>query len=756
MAGIGSTVTIRQDRWGIPHIEAESGVDGWFGLGFCHAQDRGFQLETLLRAGRGTLAELAGPSTLPIDRLSRRLGFARVARDQLPMLAPNARQTLEAYVAGVNAALERGGRRPHELVLARARPTRWEARDVLAFLGLQSFALAGNWDVELARLKVLAEDGPEALAAIDPAYAEWHPVTSPVGAAAGETAGVAAALAADMEALRGVVGGGGASNHWAIAGSRARNRRPILACDPHLAPQLPAPWYLAHVVTPEWEVAGASFVGGPVFPIGQNGHVAWGVTAALTDSTDLFVEQVGADGASVREGDDLVPCEVMREEIRVRGRRVPHVEEVLLTPRGPVISPLLTGISHVLSLRAPWQRPQPIRGMLELPEARSFEEFRRPFAEWPGPALNVAYADADGHVGWQLVGQLPRRRHGHGLLPAPGWLPDRGWEDEPLPFDELPCELDPPAGFVATANNQPTPTGDAPFLGSDWIDGYRLARIVEELEVRDDWDVEASLRLQTDLASLPWRELREFILALPTRDHRAARGVELLRVWSGQMAPDSSAATVFALFVAELSSRVAEARAPRSWRWSLGDGFGPILPRTLFVARSVGHLVRLLRDRPSGWFGGPRSWTGVAADALASVVGRLEAEHGTDPDGWRWGSLRPLTLRHPLGGGPPLGRLFDLGPVSVGGDTNTVAQASVNPLRPLGNVGAIANVRAVMDLGDPEASRFVLAGGQSGNPYSPHYGDQFELWRRGDALSIAWSPAAVEAATVATLRLEPR
>ncbi len=730
IAGVSAPIVIQRDRWGIPDVIAGSDHDAWFGLGFCHAQDRGFQLETLLRAGRGTLAEMAGPAALPIDRLSRRLGFAQTAARQLTLVAPDVRETLEAYVGGVNAGLAQA-RRPHELVLLRSAATMWRVTDVLAFAGLQSLALSANWDSELARWKVLSEDGPEALAAIDPTYPEWHPVTSPIGAVAGSQPRV---LAADMAALAGLVGGAGASNGWAISGSRTASGQPMLANDPHLASQLPAQWYLARLSTPEWSLTGASFVGGPAFPIGHNGFAAWGITAGLADSCDLFIEELGPDGRSVRQGAELVACELRREEIAVRGA-APVVEEVLVTPRGPVISPVLEGIDRVFAMRAAWLDPLPIRGFLSAVRADSFETFRRAFAEWPGPSLNIVYADAAGHIGWQLAGQVPRRTSGFGTLPRVGWAPDAAWADDPVPFDEMPCELDPAAGFVATANNQPRPSGAEPFLGVDWIDGYRQSRIVEALSERGEWDVAACARLQVDVASVPWRELRQLVLDAPGV---MGPGPALLRDWDGQVAADSPAASVFELLVAELAARLAAGAAPKAWRWSLGAGFGPMLPRTLLLARSVSHLVRLLRTDAS-----------MVAPVLTEVVERLESEHGTDPAGWAWGRLRPLRLLHPFGHLKSAAGIFNLGPVPLGGDANTVAQASVHPLNPLANPGAIPNTRAVIDLGDLSASRFVLAGGQSGNPFSPHYGNLFELWRRGDGVPIPGEP-------VTTLRLEPR
>src|SRR5262249_38116934 len=153
-----------RDDWGVPHITAANEPDAWFGLGFCHGQDRAFQLEVLLRVIRGTLAQLIGVNGVGVDRLVRRIGFHRAAPAQLAVLSPDVQAMLHAYAAGVNAGATVGQRRrPHEFVLLRSRPTPWTAVDVVAGLKLQGFILSSNWDVELARLKVLTSDGPAAL-----------------------------------------------------------------------------------------------------------------------------------------------------------------------------------------------------------------------------------------------------------------------------------------------------------------------------------------------------------------------------------------------------------------------------------------------------------------------------------------------------------------------------------------------------------------------------------------------------------------
>lgn len=750
LSGIHQAVVIRRDCYGIPYIEAQGDDDAWYGLGFCHGQDRAFQIEGLLRVVRGTLAALVGPEGIPVDRLSRRIGFHCAAEQQLKALDNNARLMVEAYARGVTDGARVGCRKPaHEFALLRGKPTLYKAADVLGVVKLMSFTSATNWDSELARLKILNEDGPEALAALDPAYPEWLPVTSPPGAPAGKAMD---RLSDDLAIFTATAGKAGGSNNWALAPSRTATGQAILANDAHLPPVLPSYWYLAQLRTSEWAVAGASFVGTPSFPAGHNGIAAWGVTFGFADNTDLFIEEIGPDGRTVREGERFIPCETRLEKIHVKGGETVE-EEVLVGPRGPIVGPALEGEVGAISLRAIWLDPRPLRGLLQTHRATSFEEFRRCFEKWPALPLNMVYADTSGTVGWQLTGEVPRRRKGWGTIPLPGSNPEAGWEDAPVPFDEMPHLADPETGFVATANNRPSSVDKGPFLGVDWLDGYRLARIVEVLESRGDWDLVDVASLQMDLASLPWRELRDTVLCLPAETGEGTQALEMLKAWDGVLAAESPAAAVFECFVAEMARRVVVAKAPKAAKWALGKGFSTLNPHSLFCARRMGHLVRLLREQPEHWF--DQSWPKEVSDALATAIGTLRERYGSDPTKWAWGRLRPLTLRHPVGERALLNRVFNIGPFPWGGDANTVSQAAVDPAEPTDNPFYIASLRMVVELGNWDNSRFILPSGQSGNPLSPHYDDFLPLWQHGEGVPIAWSPAKVDEAVKYDLHLVP-
>ena len=748
VCGAISEVVIRRDQWGVPHVDAQSEADAWFGLGFCHGQDRTFQLESLVRVIRGTLAELTGPGGLVVDRLSRRIGFRRSALRQLQVLDPDVLVNLESYSAGVNEGAIKGlRRRPSELVLLRGRATPWDAADVLGMSKLMAFLLPANWDSELARLKVFQLDGRDALRALDRAYPPWLPVTTPPGMAAGPAVD---RLADDLHRFLTVTGLGGGSNNWVVASSRTATGRPVLANDPHLAPSAPPHFYLADLRCPDWHAAGASLVGSPGIFAGHNDTAAWGVTAGCVDNTDLCVEEAGADGHSVRRGDRFVACEVAEETIRVKGAGQ-VTERVLITPEGPLIGPALEAEIGAVSLRATWLEPRPLRGLFDLVRCATAEDFHTRLAHFPSSSQNVVFATTDGHIGYQLVGEPPRRRAGNGAFPCSGYDAEAGW-DELVAFADMPRALDPDCGWIATANNKPTTEEAGPFISVDFPGGYRAARIGEVLASRDDWDVEATARLQLDVFSIPWREMKDTVLAAPADPSRAGTVTRLLADWDGCLTAGSPGATVFELLTAELASRVARARAPHTADWALRHRITPLISHTIFTVQQS-TLVRLLREQPDGWFGQP--WPQVIAAALETVQHQLTTRYGPSPARWAWGEVRPLRFLHPAGAPRLLGPVFNHGPLSGTGDSDTIAQAGIDAGDPTANPSYTPGLRMVIDVGNWQDSRWSLPGGQSGNPASAHYDDQLRRYHNAHGIPIAWTTRDIAAATRHTLHLQP-
>jgi penicillin amidase len=229
---------------------------------------------------------------------------------------------------------------------------------------------------------------------------------------------------------------------------------------------------------------------------------------------------------------------------------------------------------------------------------------------------------------------------------------------------------------------------------------------------------------------------------------------DLLTAWDGVVSKDSAAATVFEVLLHELLERAIQAKAPRSASILMGAGFAPgVADVPLYAFRRHGWLVRLLREQPTGWF--EHGWPAEIAAAFRAACERLSTLHGGDPAYWAWGEIRGLELQHPLGRIPIFRKVFNSGPFAWGGDSNTVAQATNGMSDPLANPCAIANLRTQIEPGTWDEASFVLAGGQSGNPCSPHYDDLLELWKKGEGVEIPWSRDRVREKTVSRLVLEP-
>lgn len=425
------------------------------------------------------------------------------------------------------------------------------------------------------------------------------------------------------------------------------------------------------------------------------------------------------------------------------------VEPVAVTRRGPVISPLVPGLTRAISLCGVWLQPHPIRGLLDTPTARSFDQFRRAFAHWPTLPQNVVYADIEGTTGYQLIGQLPLRRASHGLLPRFASDPSTGWEGL-VPFEAMPFEMNPPAGFRATANDPPMPSPTGAWLGADFCDDSRATTIRTVLASASNWNVGDCQQLQRDVRSRRWTDLKPFVVTLVPTDPDTRLALDLLNSWDGQVSDESAAATVFELFVAGLCRRVCESLAPKSWELAIGGTGDGLLGYNLFSERRVQHLLGVLHDDPG-------RWSPTIGSELSAAVGRLRREFGPGPAWWAWGAVRQLTPRHPLlGEVRVLGDVFSLPALSVGGDTHTVQQMGLRPVNPLAAPHMAPGLRAVFDTADWSRCRFALLGGQSGNPFSRHFADQLHPWEEGDGVPIPWTPAEVLRATVDTLRLTPQ
>jgi penicillin amidase len=738
---------VLRDRWGVPHIFARNEHDLFFAQGYVTAQDRLWQMDLQRRTASGRLSEVLGPATLETDLFLRTLGLRRVAAAEVAQLDAATLQVLEAYAAGVNAfvAAQRD-RLPLEFTILGFTPEPWTPADSLAWGKVLAWDLGGNWRRELLNAALLARFGPEAWQELTPGYPGGGPVVvNPVSYRGVEEL---LALADRVDRWLGAAGPEIGSNNWVLAGARTTTGAPLLANDPHLGIQMPSVWYEVHLNAPGWDVAGASLVGVPGVVIGHNRRIAWGVTNAGPDVQDLYLEQVNPENPrQYRYQDRWEEFQVIREEIGVRGRARPEQLDVYLSRHGPLINGVVKGLERPMALR--WTALEPngvYRALIALNRAGSWEEFRAALHDFAVPAQNFVYADVDGNIGYQLPGRIPVRALGEGQYPVPGWTGEYEWKGY-IPFDELPSLFNPPAGYVVTANNKVVDDGYRYFITRDWAPPFRAQRIIELLNAKRQLSVEDLARVQADERSEPSYRFAQYLLSLRPADEPSRRALGVLSNWDGTLAASSAAGALVEVWYAKF----------------LQNAFADEMGRDLFERFRAGPhvpaVLGLLERKGGYWFNvvrGPArpDLEATALLSLKQAVEELSIQFGPDPAGWRWGKLHQATFTHALGRVQPLNLLFNLGPIERGGNGFTVNNAGYSYNAPFAQA-TVASLRLIADAGDWNRSRLVITTGQSGQPFSPHFRDQLDLWAAGETHPMPFDRAQIERFLAARLVLEP-
>jgi penicillin amidase len=781
LKGLERSVSIIRDRWGVPHLYAQTTRDLFFAQGFVHAQDRLWQMELRRRISSGRLAEVFGPGSLRRDIFSRTLGFQRGLDREWDTYDEDTRTTISAYAAGVNAFIAGNlDRLPLEFQLVGFEPQPWTHMDVLT--RAVAYNQGGIWPRKILRARLVARLGAERARELMPTDPDV-PIEVPDGVDYGWLD--AAVVRDHLESLgypedddlrgRGVDVAPGAawlgtlpevagdsvvgSNNWAVDGFKAVEGKPMLASDPHLGLAHPSHWYELHLVGPadgerHYNVTGCSTPGQPGIVIGHNERIAWGLTNASADIQDVYIEEFHAtDPLRYRTPSGWTPVTAIEETFAVRGDHEPERRTIRVTRHGPVVHTSPDG-RWGLALR--WAANEPgsvFNQMLLVNRARNWSEFTDALRTWSAPPMNFLYADVDGNIGHIAAGFYPLRRRGRGLVPVPGWVDDYEW-DGFAPFEHCPQTFNSPDHFIATANQRTTSDASPHPVSHEWDAGFRAARIKSRLHEQRRWSLADMAALQSDVTSLPARMLVPYVLAAVegSNDRDDSLAADLLQRWNHVLDSGSAAA---ALYEVILHRWFANAFRPR-----LGDLFPHYIDQSSQVMLAA---LRVLEQPDSFWLAPAAETTGGDAAALRDVVLRrcvreavaeLRQRLGDDPKAWRWGKLHTVYFTHGAARTPELKRLLNVGPFEMPGDGFTPNNTGQNFRFSYRQVAA-ASYRQVVDLGNPDASLSVHTIGQSGQPESPHYADYAPLWARGAYHPMLFTRAAVEQAAEATLTLQP-
>ena len=755
--GLTAPVEVVRDKWGVPHIYAESEHDLVYAQGFVHAQDRLWQMEFNRRIGSGTLSAILGDSTLDIDLFMRTLGLRRAAEKDWALIGADMRALLSAYADGVNAYIgSHHDRLPLEFTILGVDPEPWTAVDSLTWGKVMAFNLGGNYDYELLRARIVAELGTDAAQSLLPPYSSGAPVIVPAGAGNYTwLKGVDVSISSGVASLLGHSETGVGSNNWVVSGSRTATGQPLIADDMHLGLNMPSVWYENSLHGGRFDVAGYSFPGVPLIIVGHNSNIAWAVTNLPVDVQDLYIEKLD-DRINPKAHEFMGQWEtltIIPETIEVKDSE-PVVVEVKVTRHGPIVNDVIGSLADAEPLALRWTALDGTRLMNAvwgLNLASNWEEFRQALESWDVPSQNFVYADVEGNIGYQSPGLIPIRAAGHqGLVPVPGWTGEYEWQGF-IPFEELPRAYNPERGFIVSANNKVAEDSYPYSLAYEWSAPYRAQRITDMLAADQSISLEDMSDIQSQTYSLPAEALRPYLQAMQPATEVEASALDTINSWDLLNETDRAGAAIFQV-----------------WYWflvtdTLSDELGDDL-LSAYLPYDTSHvpmMVELMKRPDNPWFDDTGTAQVEARDdivrrSFSEAVAWLEAKLGK-PSKWEWGKLHTMVFVHqPLGqsGIGVIEWLFNTRAIPARGDNFTVDAAWLNYSEPFQMSGG-ASQRLIVDLGNWSNSLSIHTTGQSGHLFHRHRADMVHSWQNIEYHPLIFDRDTAEADAEATLTLTP-
>ena len=749
VSGISSHVTVRRDARGIPYIEAKNDADLYFVQGYTMASDRLWQMDLMRRLARGETAEIFGKAVLEEDKRWRRFNFAKIAEDGLQFLTPELRTALDSYAKGVNAYIASldANTMPVEFKILQYKPREWKSSDTIVIGKILSDALSSTWRNDLLRASVqnLPADkladltnqvtpydvvlfGTDAKVVAKPAVAAKRVDVSPsLLAAADEDT---RARQNSLERIGLYAEELAASNNWVISGKRTADGKPLLANDPHLAATAPGIWYLAHLSTPDMRVSGVTFPGVPGIILGHNADIAWGATNVGPDVQDLYIETFNENG-EYKTPSGWKPATTRKETINVRTNPLkPATEQVILdvveTHNGPVILED-NGRKYSLKWTAFDPRNNEFETFYQWNRAKNWDDFKTALKKYGGAAQNFIFADVKGNIGWYAASRIPIRLTGDGSLPYDGSTNEGDWVGT-IPFEELPNLYNPPSGLIITANQRIVGTSyKYKQMSRDAATPWRARRIVDVLEPKTKITMDDVRETQHDSYNIPVARLSKKIVEL---NAASPETLAVLKAWDGRMTTDSRGAILANEIRGCVGNKIAEANKPAP----------PSLIRERVLDMAITNNV-------ARWL--PTGYTSYA-DLFKACDGFIRADLadakrlGPDDTKWTWGRTWSARFPHPLAAAPLIGAQFATPNVPIDGSGQTP------------NVGSFVSMRHIASPGNWDATRHVIPLGQSGDPKSPFFKDQFEAWRTGTPAVFPFTKTAVEKAALSVMVFQPR
>lgn len=747
VTGLKSNVTVKKDARAIPFIEAADDADLYFAQGYVTASDRLWQMDLFRRVALGETAEIFGKTTLEEDKRWRKLGFRQISEQSLQFLSPDLKVALDNYARGVNAYIATLDEKtlPIEFQILQYRPREWRPTDTLVIGKILSDALSTTYDQDLLRAAIAnlpADKQADLLNKVTPydvvLFGKDAPNARKMSLNFSEKFDEKffAKLENDLETRKNSLERIGfyaeelaASNNWVISAKRTKDGKAMLANDPHLQPRAPGIWYLSHLSTPKMRVSGVTFPGVPGIVLGHNESIAWGATNVGPDVQDLYLETFNAEGKYQTPTGWETPT-VRKEEIKVRVNLLkPDTETVSLEvqeTRNGVIYVEEGGKKYALKWTAREPRNLEFEAFIRLNHAKNWTDFQNALKTYGGASQNFVYADMKGNIGWQVGGRIPIRKTGEGALPYNGATNDGEWTGY-IPFEELPFLYNPPEGLIVTANQRIVGT-DYKYqqMSRDAAMPWRARRIYDLLKPNTKVTMDDVRDVMYDDFNIPLDLFAKEIVKMNAASNET---LEILKNWNGRMSPDSQAALLTNEIRNCTANKIAADNKPLQ-TWIVREKILPVV----------------LSEKPARWL--PKQFSDYGAlfkaceqESIASLAN--PKRFGEDRTKWIWGNLFKSTFPHPLAAAPLIGGQFATPNVGINGSGQTP------------NVGSAVSMRHIASPGNWDETRHVIPLGQSGNPKSPFYKDQFEAWRTGTPAIMVFTKPAVDKAAKEVILMTP-
>ena len=787
-------VQIYRDDLGIPYIQAQNEPDAFLAQGFAAAQDRLWQMEYDRLRAAGRWAEAVGDTALPQDRLMRRFQLPQSAQADYAAADPHTKMMFDSYAAGINAYINGPDPLPAEYEIAGIQPEPWQPWHSLLVYKIRHI-LMGVFESKLWRARMVRAIGPEKTGQLFPGYQPGHQLIFPPGAQhPGPLDTGIEQLAQGAAALNPLAETDLGSNSWVLAGPATATGKPILAGDSHRALDTPNAYYQNRLACPQFDVIGLSFPGVPAFPhFGHNPHVCWSVTHTAADYQDLYIERLRGPAPAPQylyQG-QWRNAQTQQETLRSNTGQT-QTFPTITTHHGPIITnppdnapadsnpastnPAIANTTanpntpadanpapdanhewHALSLKytaTTPRQPDPQTGqtcpailwrMLRAQNAHDLAETQR---GWVDPCNNFLFADTQGNIGYLCRGRIPIRPQLNGWLPVPGWTGQHEWQAD-IPFDQLPRAINPPEGYIATANNRPVASDYPHYIAIDFTPEYRIKSVTRALQSLTKPNAPDMAQIHAQRTSIPAQAYLTILPQIKPQTPAAAQALTRLLQWNGAMDAHRPEPAIYSIMRDALYQELLNHHLPphlAQAAWQPADrGLGTFNNR--FKARITETLTQndpTLLPPNHTW---PQALTRALTQALTQLPHLFPPTPTThdrddptpDLDNWTWGQIHRAIPRHTLSAHhPQLAPQLDPPPIPASGDGDTPLAGGYSPANPAA-ITSLSVARYAYDTADWNNSLWIIPLGSSGHPASPHYHDQSEPWRQIQMRPMPWN-----------------